>query len=127
MRILVEKITDRNLNILVEFSSEFGKAVAFWEGEKPIANNEYHVEMDIRDTLIWNEQIQKAENNKHYIQQENDLIRIFGRIDSIDDDGYVTLRLGECIVPFIASGTPFQIGEHITLSAKEIFLSPVDY
>ena len=127
MRIQVDKIIDKNSNIIVEFSSEFGKAMAFWEGEKPIVNNEYHVEIDIRSTLIWSKEIQKAESNKPIIQQGNDFIQISGRIDSIDDDGYVTLRVGEYIVPFIASGTPFQIGEHVTLTAKEISLSPVDY
>lgn len=127
MKIQIKKIINENENTNVVFFSEFGEAKAFWEGEKPTVNNEYQVEIDIIDTLVWGKEILKTKINKPFIQQENDVTYISGFIDSIDDDGYVVLRLGDYIVPFIATGDAFQIGEYVTLSVKGITLFSVDY
>lgn len=126
MRIQVKKIVSEKSNI-VAFSSDFGETIAFWEGEEPIVNKEYQVEVDIRDTLIWNKDIIKAEVHKYSIQKRGDITYVSGYIESIDDDGYVVLRIGDSIVPFIAIGEPFPIGVYITIKAKEITLFPVEY
>lgn len=37
-------------------------------------------------------------------------IAITGHLESVDNDGYTILRLGECIIPFMTIGTPFRVG-----------------
>lgn len=127
MRVQVNEIIPENSNNLVFFSTDFGDAKAFWEGEEPIANKEYQVEVDINDTLIWNKDILKGDNGNYSIQLKNSLIHISGNLDSVDDDGYAVLRIGDNIIPFIAIGEPFQVGSFIKLSTKSISLSPISY
>lgn len=61
------------------------------------------------------------------IQLKNDSILISGCIDSIDEDEYTVLRIGDNIIPFLATGNPFQVGTNITLLTEAITLSPIDY
>lgn len=51
MRVQINEIIHENLNTIVAFSSNFGSAKAYWDGDEPIANSEYQVEVDINNTL----------------------------------------------------------------------------
>lgn len=127
MRVQVNKVVPENSNHLVFFSTDFGDAKAFWEGEKPIVNSEYQVEVDIDDTLFWHKDILKGDNGSYSIQVKNNLVLISGNLDSVDNDGYAVLRIGDDIVSFMAVGEPFQVGTFIKLSTKSISLSPISY
>ncbi len=127
MRVQINEIIHENSNIIVAFSSSFGCAKAYWDGEEPIANSEYQVEVDINNTLVWNKDVLRHENYECAIQLKNDFILISGCIDSIDEDGYTVLRIGDSIIPFLTTGDPFQVGTNITLSTGTITLSPIDY
>ena len=127
MKVKVDEITCENSNIIVYFSNDFGGAKAYWDGEKPIAHQEYQVEVDIDNTLDWHKDVLPDNDCKGSIQLKNDSIFISGCIDSIDNDGYTVLRLGDSIIPFLTTGTPFQVGTYATLSVETITLSPVNY
>lgn len=127
MRIQINEIIHENSNIIVAFSSRFGGAKAYWDGDEPIADSEYQVEVDINNTLVWNKDVLRHENYKCSIQLKNDFILISGFIDSIDEDGYTVLRIGDSIIPFLTTGEPFQVGTNITLSTGTITLSPINY
>lgn len=127
MRVRIKEIGKENPNNLVLFSTDFGDAKAIWEGEEPTINNEYQVEVDINETLIWNIDIIRVENGYYSIQIENDIIHISGSLDSLDDDGYAILKIGESIIPFMAMGEPFQVGSFIKLATKIVSVSPISY
>ena len=126
MKIQVDEMIYDNLNIVVCFSTDFGSAKAFWDGEEPLVNHVYQVEVDINNTLEWYRDVLPVENSKESIQLKNDLIFISGLIDSIDEDGYTVLRLGNYIIPFLSVGIPFQVGIYVTLLVNSITLSPVN-
>jgi hypothetical protein len=127
MRIRIEEAIFANKNILVCFSSDFGNAIAHWNGEKPIVNEEYQVEVDISETLEWEKDVEFEKDGKDSIHLKNQGAFISGCVDSIDEDGYAVLRLGGNIIPFSAKGKSFPIGARVKLSVKTIALSPVDY
>lgn len=127
MRVQINEIIHENSYIIVFFSSDFGSAKAYWDGEEPTENSKYQVEVDINNTLVWNGDILENEDQECSIQLKNGFILISGRIDSIDEDGYTVLRIGDNIIPFIATGNPFQVGTYIKLSTVKITLSPIDY
>ncbi len=127
MRVQVNEIISEDSNNFVLFSTDFGDAKAFWEGEEPVARREYQVEVDVNDTLIWHKDVLKDDNRNYSIELKNNLILISGNLESIDDDGYAVLRIGDSIVPFIAIGEPFQVDSFIKLSIKSISLSPISY
>jgi hypothetical protein len=45
---------------LILFETEFGTAIARWHGDKPVAEETYHVELGIDDILVWGESIRPA-------------------------------------------------------------------
>jgi hypothetical protein len=110
----------------VSFSTGFGEAKAFWEGDKPMQNCEYYVEIDIHDVIILSKNILDKKNT-YSIQLCDDSIIICGKIDSINDDGYTVIRLGDSIIPFITPDKSLQAGTSVKLSAKYISLYPVYY
>jgi hypothetical protein len=127
MRVVIEKITGEKHSLVVSFSSDFGNATAFWSGEDPSINHEYQVEVDIDHSLEWGKDVVFCTDDADCIQQESNSISISGSIDSIDEDGYTIIKLGENIIPFMANCSPILVGTRITLSVKSISLSPVDY
>ena len=127
MKILVEKIIFVDSSIHVDFSTDYGKATALWEGEKPTINFEYHVEIDIDDSLTWEKDIIKNETGEYSIQMHDNRIFLAGMLDSVDDDGYAVLRIGESIITFVTNGIPFVNGSFIKLISKTVTLSQIDY
>lgn len=127
MKVRIKEVIHENSNTVVAFSSNFGSAKAYWAGDEPTVNSEYLVEVDIDNALVWNTDILKNEGCEFSIVNKNNSILISGRLESIDEDGYTVLRIGDNLIPFIASGDPFQIGAYILLSTRTITLSPFEY
>lgn len=127
MRVIINEITHMNLNVIVEFSSDHGSAIACWNGKVPNINKEYQVEVDIDNTLTWNKDILENKDYSSVFRRNGTSIMISGDIDSIDDDGYTVLRIGDSIIPFLTTGTPFPVGTNVTLSTAKITLSPIDF
>ncbi len=127
MKIIVERTKAVDSNVMIDFSTEYGSAIAVWEGEMPSVSCEYHVELDIEDTLVWNKDITKNEAEEHSIRMYQDKVSLSGVLDSVDDDGYSILRIGSSIIPFISSGNSFEIGTSITVFSENLSLSLVDY
>jgi hypothetical protein len=113
---------------LVSFLSDFGSAVAYWEGEKPTIKGNYQVEVNISKKLVWRKDVLFDDTNSGdsiYIRDDNTFIS--GCIDSLDEDGYTILRLGDNIIPFFAIGKAFPIGTRITMAVEKLTFSPVNY
>ena len=130
MRIRVKKIFCSNPDTIICFSTDFGSARALWtgwNGDTPKKNHVYDVEVDILQTLEWGVDIVEADGRKYSIIEKNSIIFISGLIDSIDEDGYVVLRIGDYIIPFIATGIPLKVGTFVTLATKSISLTAFEY
>lgn len=127
MRITIVKINVVDSNVFVDFSTEYGEAIALWEGEIPTAGLEYYVEIDVEDTLVWNKDITRNESEECSLKMLCDKISLAGILDSVDCDGYSVLRMGNNIVPFFSSGKQFEVGSPITVLLKSLSLSPVSY
>jgi len=52
---------------------------------------------------------------------------LFGVLESVDDDGYSVLRIGDSIISFFAHGSSFSIGSSIKIITDSISASPVSY
>jgi len=108
-------------------SSPFGSLTLKWIDEKPTLNKDYHVELEINKTLFWNKDISLSEINDFTINDENGTIVIIGQLESVEDDGYTVLRVGEDIIPVITKGDPYIIGSMIKITVDTIFAYPVSY
>jgi len=127
MLIQVDSIQSNNSDIVVLFSSDFGCAKANWKGKEPSLNKKYFVEIDIDHIFVWGEDVSLEKDCMPSIHQEYEQISITGYIDSVDEDGYVVLRLGDSILPFLFQGESLKIGTCVRLLTDSLSLYPVDY
>jgi len=111
---------------IVKFSTEYGNAYALWNGTEPQISKEYIVELEIPNVLFWKKDIIPAEE-KYLISTENNKFYLVGLFESIDDDGYAIIRLGESIISVETKGEPFELGSFVKLSTDELLLYEVDY
>ena len=65
-----------------------------WNGSEPQINKEYIVELEIPGVLCWRRDIISAQE-KYLITNRNNKFSLVGIFESIDDDGYAVIRLGE--------------------------------
>ena len=120
---------------IVSFTSEFGDAYAQWTGEEPWKGEEpligatYNVEIDIDEDLIWDVNIFASSKNRCSIQVDSDgKIKFTGCLESLEDDGYAILRMGDYIIAFMADSLPNDtVGNYIILNAKQIMVFPFSY
>ena len=127
MKIQVDEIMIDGSKITVIFTAEFGWGKAFWEGDIPVKNQKYDVEVDIHDILEWGKGILRNGEEICFINFKDSTVYIAGILEAVYDDGYSVLRIGNYIIPFIATGNPFPILTPILLSTKTIGLSPFYY
>ena len=118
----------------VEFLSEFGNAIAYWEGREPLVNSNYHVEIDIDGILSYGVEIKISEGEKCLIRiREDSMINIIGLLESVDaadDDGYdddcATVRLEKYIFTFCSHGLGDFVGRYIDITVPHITLFQYD-
>ena len=127
MKIVVKNTKVVDSNIIVDFLSDYGEATAIWDGDSPTDDCEYHVEVDIEDTILWGEDVTVSASNEYSIRMLENNIVLVGILDSTEDDGYTVIRIGECIIPFIAKGIPVTVGSFVQVISETVTLTPINY
>ncbi len=97
-----------------------------WNGNKPKINNEYFAEFEIPDVLCWQKDIVSTKD-KYSIGTENNKFCLIGLLESIEDDGYAIIRLGDSIVPIVTQGEPPALGTFVKLTTNTLLLYEVSY
>lgn len=117
------KITIMDLKIIggatvVNFSSDLGCGIVKWGGgDKPNIGYEYDVEIDIGKTI---DEIYFSNNenkDKYLISSNENFTFINGKIESIDEDGMVYLRLAQdCLIMIESVNSKINQGDWIGLN-----------
>jgi hypothetical protein len=111
----------------ITFSTQYGKANAIWEEELPQVGCEYHVEIEIVDTIIWGNNGFETKDKMYTISWENEIFFITGYLESVEEDGYSVLRLGESIIPFVIDGKLPPADVYVQLQCKTVKLNNINY
>lgn len=127
LEIIINEVIKKHPKNIVIFSTECGDAKAFWNGDMPIINKKYDVEIEIPGILIWGKNIKRTKEDRYTIGIKDNLLYILGRLESVEDDGYTIIRLGENIVPLEVEGNPPPIGAFVKVETNEITLYNVEY
>lgn len=127
MKINIKEIKSELSRNIVVFSTEFGSAKAIWQGDTPRPNLEYFVEMEISNILTWGRDIIRVDECSYSVGMEGDVLYFIGYIESIDDDGYTVIRLGDSIIAIEVDGNPFPQGVFVKVLANEVSLFNVNY
>ncbi|HYE12070.1 MAG TPA: hypothetical protein VEF53_18015 [Patescibacteria group bacterium] len=128
MKIHVKKVDTSSEDIIINFTSEYGDAEAFW-GTKPIpkANTDYEVELDITDELTWGQEVKPSKDKKFSITMQRDDIYITGVLEKTYKGGMADFRLDKNLIQLELEGRNIPIGGYVTIKVTNIELYEVNY
>ena len=111
----------------VYFESMYGIGIAKWNGYKPVSSQEIHVEIDINKILTFGEEVKLVDDFTAHISNCNGVCIIVGQIESVDEDDYVTIRIGENILCCVIEGVKEFVGKSIEIKTTFLEISNINY
>lgn len=120
MKIIILNVQEVNGDVFVSFQSAAGQATAKWmNSENPRVDCCYDVELDTDKSI--SESI--AENSIKFpstaLSSQEDIVFMYGVIESVEDDGVAYLRLVPDALVMIESGDmQFFEGDYVLLKLK---------
>lgn len=125
MRVQVIKIlSDHPKEPLVEFQSPYGIGRAIWAESVPELFQDYDVEYEIPETLVWGQTIMQMAEEKIAVTYEESALLLYGQLEHVDQDGLGIVRLGESIIliEIEALEKGFPLNSFVRLSSKQVVL-----
>jgi hypothetical protein len=125
MRVQVIKIlSDHPKEPLVEFQSPYGIGRAIWAESVPELFQDYNVEYEIPETLVWGETIVRMDKETMAITYEENVLLLYGQLEHVDEDGLGIVRLGEStiLVEIEALEKGFPLNSYVRLFSKQAVL-----
>lgn len=113
-----------NNGTFVEFSSRYGVAKGLWKGNAPEVNQSYYVELDITKVLIWGTDIIETECMEYKVWTEKENIFLNVKIECHEDDGCLSVRLGESIILIETEDIPYLKDSFLRIQLNEISIYP---
>ena len=90
-------------------------------------DKEYDVEFDTDDILKWDDDISLTEVKEPLINMENNEIIINGILESVDEDGFMVVRMKDYILTFETQGKALYNGVNIRIKVPTIEAYPYSY
>lgn len=116
---IIEVISEHEVVV----ANKYGKMNAEWIGESPKKDSIKNVEVETNDTLVWGQDIVETNDKNYKIESIDGRICLQGFLESISEDGYTVIRLGESIICVDTEGMPLlEIGDFVTIKATHIEL-----
>lgn len=123
MRIKINHVeTSSNGDVIVSFSTQFGRAQARWASEQLPDLAEYDVELEVNDELVWGDSITLSPSKDVGIEMEEDKVLIRGVLERVDASGVADLRLGPAVLSVETSGKPADADAVVQLICEDLEL-----
>lgn len=126
MKIKVENTYSHGDSVRVEFSSDFGRSAAIWVGKAPVTGALYDVEIDVDDDLVWGESVSTTSRNKATIALEEELFVVVGTVISLEEDGCVSISVGDGVILLDVENAPKGLSGHIECRASDVKMYPIN-
>lgn len=128
MKIHVKKVDISVEDIMIDFTSEYGDAEAFW-GTRPVpkAKADYDVELDITDELTWGREVKPSTDKKFSIVMQKDDIYITGILEKIYKGSMADFRLGKNLIQLELEGRNIPTGGYVVIKVTSIEIYEVNY
>lgn len=117
---------DRNLQSdvhLVNFECEYGQANGYWYGNTPQVKHEYYVEVEIRDSLIWNENIFTIDTAQFSIMMDGKNVASIQGLLEITDDGFCTILVDTFYIVCEICNAPKPISVFVRIISPKLAFS----
>jgi hypothetical protein len=127
MKIHIKKVDIGKEDIIIDFTSEYGDAEAFW-GTRPLpkAKADYEVELDITDELAWGQEVKPSPDKKFSIIMKQDDIYITGILEKVYKGGMADFRLGKNLIQLELVGKNIPTGGYVTIKIPSIDMYEVN-
>ncbi|MDF2671674.1 MAG: hypothetical protein K0R67_3980 [Paenibacillus sp.] len=122
MKIVITDIQKDHDTISVLYTSEYGSGRAIWMSIEPDIRKEYFVEIDIPEIVQWGLEITLSEQKLYSLKTTGDVTWINGLLESVEEDGVITMRLGQSILLVESTGEPLSCGKFVELKANKMLL-----
>ena len=126
MKVEIIKILDNKTEVEVLCRTQYGNISIFWIGSNPIEGEIYDVEFESDEILIWNRDIFLSKEQLT-ICDDNQKIKVVGDIESIDEDGYMVINMGESIMVFMTQEIPIHCGTRVKILIEKLDAYPIEY
>ena len=127
MKVKLVNIVSKDPDNIVLCSTEFGEIVLTWKDNIPEKDKEYDVEFDTDNILKWGDDISLMEAKEPSIYMENNEIIINGILESVDEDGFMVVRMKDYILTFETQGKALHNGVNIRIKIPTIEAYPFSY
>jgi hypothetical protein len=98
MKVKILDLLEKDSKFYVKIKSEYGTILGEWKDEKPKLNKEYYIEFTVTSPVEINKNLFISNDYSYYIKMQDEKIILNGKYDSLDDDGCLTIRIGESII-----------------------------
>lgn len=125
MRVTLHQVRDVKAGrATVTFESPLGWATAQWVGPRPVEGVTRQVAMVVPGALTWGyEAVATADPDA--IFEDRARICMVGRVLENDDDGFITLAIGDAVVPVTLANAPGRLPKRLLIRAPLLQLFDV--
>lgn len=121
MEIVINEVDFSSMDIVIDFSTEFGSGKGLWNGnKKPEQGKKYQVEYDITDVLEWGTDIQLSNEKAFKIFTKQECTYITGLLESLGNDGFCDFRFGDNLIQLEIEGKNLVKGHYIEIKADSL-------
>lgn len=121
---VIKKYKDNPPKVLCR--SKYGQFFAYWSEDDVNENEWYDVELDTDEELIDGVNLFKVEE-KNCIYSVGEKLKIVGTLESIDNDGYMIVRVDNSALTFVTSSSGFEPGLVVKILLNQIKAYPIEY
>ena len=122
MKIRILDVRNDDLNVIVQFRSQAGDAVAIWRSAKltPVVDQQYEVEVDA-NVVLRDEAVIGATNSlaKSRLERVGSKTRLTAEVEGLDEDGMAYLRVAsDCILMVESEGQSIHPGVMVSIDLE---------
>lgn len=123
MNVVIISYEESNSEIKVEFSTEYGEGIAFWQGAQPKKGFAYDVELEIPDVLKWGKDINRTNSKFYSIEILNNRVCFEGKLESYSgNDGCCIIRFGDSIILLETEGNPSEVQSFLRFETENVII-----
>jgi hypothetical protein len=120
---------DAPVNPCVTFATECGAALGTRIGERPHVGHSCVVELEVPDTLVWDESVSASDHPGCYLDADDDHAIVQGLLEqvwSVDQITVCVLRVATSLVTITTKGTLPSAGVWVRLRTPHLLLHDVN-
>lgn len=122
MKIIISDVqSSPEQEYIVKFTTSFGSGRGTWKSKiLPQKEETYYVEFEVEKPLVWGTSIVKCNTLEYSIAEVQKGIILQGKIESIDENNCIVIRIGDSLLFIETIGDAQNVGSFVKLIIDEL-------